>query len=355
MPRFDSNPEVLRVDTDEMFAYDGVRTPGITAAVGASVAAFNAVLHFEDRTYNALPVVNVATGVLGLLSNKYDPARGAARVPDRKPVHRGLGEPGVLLLRRMRRVLTKVVRAMCDVLRAPDILGVIEIDNLASLTAIANAANAYGGGCARRPTRLSSWSRIPATQNTGFLVKTTQTGNPRVTVIATQRINTIEGGMDPGTIFTSGDRRPYLLRATVAGTTNPAPLPVSVILNHPRSLIDSDIPGGDAARQKRLNHALYAAHLIKRLQTEDPNVKLALIGDLNAFEFSDGMVDVMGVLRGDPVPDAATYLAGDSIDVFGTPGVADLINLTTELAARRPVHLQLPRRPPGAGSHPGES
>jgi hypothetical protein len=41
VPRFDSNPEVLRIDTDELFAYDGVRTPGITAAVGASVAAFN--------------------------------------------------------------------------------------------------------------------------------------------------------------------------------------------------------------------------------------------------------------------------------------------------------------------------
>jgi hypothetical protein len=74
---------------------------------------------------------------------------------------------------------------------------------------------------------------------------------------------------------------------------------------------------------------LYAAYLVRRLQSENPNVNLALIGDLNAFEFNDGIVDVTGILRGDPVADAATYLAGDSIDVFGTPGFSDLINLTT--------------------------
>lgn len=330
VPRFDSNAEALRVDTDELFALDNVRTPGITAAVGALVAPFTAVLHFEDRSYNALPIVNVASAVQSLLSNNVLQPVAAVPLPSSSQFTIASANLEFFSSSDTNR-LSKFVRAMCDVLRAPDILGMIEIDSLTSLTAIANGANAYGGGCADSTYAAFLSDPDTATQNTGFLVKTTKDSTTRVTVLSTQRTRTVEGGLDADAVFLTGDRRPYLLRATVSanGATG---LPVTVILHHPKSLIESDVPVGSPDRQKRLNHALYAANLVKRLQTEDPNVKLALIGDLNAFEFNDGIVDVLGILRGNPVPDDETYLAGDSIDVFGTPSVEDLINLTGSLA-----------------------
>lgn len=317
--RFDTNPEVLRVDTDELFAYDGQRTPGITAAVGASVAVFTAVLHFEDRRYNALPVVDTANDVRSLLSDNV--LRPVQPVPGVRANQFTISSANLEFFSSSDTArLAKVVRTVCDVLRAPDILGVIEIDNLGSLTAIANAANSFGGGCTG--SEYTAYLSSPDTpeQNTGFLVKSS-----RVTVIDAVRVNTVEGGLSPAAIFTQGDRKPYLLRATIS--QGGQSLPVTVILHHPKSLIDSDIPAGTSDRQKRLNHALYAANLVKRLQAENPDVLLALMGDLNAFEFSDGIVDVVGILRGDPVPDEETYVAGDSVDVYGTPG-SDLVNLT---------------------------
>lgn len=325
VPRFDSNPEVLRVDTDELFAYDNIRTPGITAVVGAKVAAFTAVLHFEDRTYNALPVVANANSVLGLLSNNV--LQPVTAVPRPKGNQFTLSSANLEFFSASDTArLAKVVRAVCDTLRAPDILGVIEIDSLASLNAIANGVNTFGGGCAG--SQYAAFLTDPDTsdQNTGFLVKTTVANGTRVAVLEVARARAIEGGLDPAVIFTSGDRRPYVLRATVSG--NGQTLPLAVVLNHPKSLIGADLSTGDADRQKRLNHALYAANLVRRLQTENPNGNLALMGDLNAFEFNDGLVDVTGILRGDPVPDAQTYVAGDSIDVFGTPNFADLVDLT---------------------------
>lgn len=325
VPRFDTNPEVLRVDTDELFAYDEQRTPGITAAAGASMAAFTAVLHFEDRRYNALPVVGSSADVLSLLSN--NALKPVQPVAEPRGNQFTIASANVEFFSSSDTArLEKIVRAFCDVLQAPDILGVIEIDNLQSLTAIANGLNAFGGGC--RGSQYAAFLSDPDTssQNTGFLVKTERTNGTRVTVLDTIRVNTVEGGLDPNVIFTQGDRRPYLLRATVSG--NGQRLPLTVILNHPKSLIDSDVPAGANDRQKRLNHALYAASLVKRLQTEVPGVNLAMIGDLNAFEFNDGIVDVIGILRGDPVADPATYVANDSIDVFNTPGFSDLINLT---------------------------
>jgi hypothetical protein len=326
VPRFATNPEVLRVDTDELFAYEGQRTPGITAAVGASVAPFTAILHFEDRHYNALPVVSTSGEVLNLLENNFLSAVKPSPAPRGNQFTIASANLEFFSSSDTNR-LAKVVRSICDVLRAPDILGVIEIDTLSSLNDIAFGLNTFGGGCTGSEYAAFLTDPDTSSQHTGFLVKVARTNGIRVTVVDTNRVNTVEGGIHPNAIFTQGDRRPYILQATVSG--NGQSLPVTVILHHTKSLIGSDVPAGTGDRQKRLNHALYAASLIRRLQMEDPNVNLAVMGDLNAFEFSDGIVDVLGILRGDPVTDQETYLNGDSVDVYGTPGYSDLINLTS--------------------------
>ena len=76
-----------------------------------------------------------------------------------------------------------------------------------------------------------------------------------------------------------------------------------MILNHLRSLIDvnSDEPFGTTGltvgarvREKRRLQAEDLADLI----ASRINEKLVVLGDMNAFEFNDGLVDVIGTLEG---------------------------------------------------------
>ncbi|MCB1056754.1 MAG: thrombospondin type 3 repeat-containing protein [Acidobacteria bacterium] len=71
------------------------------------------------------------------------------------------------------------------------------------------------------------------------------------------------------------------------------------MVNHTRSLsgID-DATSGPRVRQKRLEQANSIAQKIQTFQTTNPTIPLVVIGDLNAYQFSDGYVDVVGRMRG---------------------------------------------------------
>jgi len=80
-------------------------------------------------------------------------------------------------------------------------------------------------------------------------------------------------------------------------------LPILVIVNHLRSMSSlSDPTEGPRVRAKRQAQAEYLANLIQGFQAADPDVLLASVGDYNAYPFSDGYVDVVGTVRGDPAP-----------------------------------------------------
>ena len=86
-----------------------------------------------------------------------------------------------------------------------------------------------------------------------------------------------------------------------------------VINNHLRSL-----GGIDTARTrlKRHEQAQSVAARIQAIQSDDPALPIVVTGDLNAFEFSDGYVDVVGLLSGTSVQDANLV----NIENAGVPG-----------------------------------
>ena len=45
------------------------------------------------------------------------------------------------------------------------------------------------------------------------------------------------------------------------------------------------------------------------MQSANPGERIVLVGDFNAFEFNDGYVDVLGVVKGTPAPDAEVLTA----------------------------------------------
>jgi predicted extracellular nuclease len=104
------------------------------------------------------------------------------------------------------------------------------------------------------------------------------------------------------------------------------PLPVTILLNHLRSMSSIDDPAdGPRVRAKRRAQAEYLAGLVQQRQSNAPSENLVVIGDFNAFPFNDGYVDVMGTIKGKPAPSNEVTLA--STDLVEP----DLINLTDEL------------------------
>jgi len=95
------------------------------------------------------------------------------------------------------------------------------------------------------------------------------------------------------------DRPPLLIEGRWVADGLPGS-PIRVINVHMRSLGSIDSPSsGERVRQKRLEQAESLATVVQDLQTADPATPLIVVGDFNAFEFTDGYVDLVGHVKGD--------------------------------------------------------
>jgi hypothetical protein len=194
--------------------------------------------------------------------------------------------------------VAKAARYVIDILRAPDILGVIEVGTLADLQALAASINAEAA------TSYTAYledgdGTTPADgfeQNVGYLVNAA-----RVQVLGTEQVFRGKQFTFAGVTDLLHDRPPFILEARmIDGGT-----PVTVIVNHLKSLIGvnsvapyagSAFTEGQRNREKRRLQAedladLVAAHV---------HGNLVVMGDMNAFEFNDGLVDVVDTIAGEP-------------------------------------------------------
>jgi len=218
--------------------------------------------------------------------------------------------------------LAKTAGAICDYLKAPDILGVVEVENLRVLGLLADRINANCASAPHYVPYLSQGNDVGGI-NVGFLVSTRTVG-AGVTRVGVREV--VQFGKDAtlanpdGSTSLLNDRPPLLLRADVHHD-NGAVYPVTVVVNHLRSLsdIDSVAPGsngwstdGARVRAKRGAQAAYLAGLVQQMQVANPDEKIVLVGDFNAFEFNDGYVDVLGVVKGTQAPEDQVLTYVDS-------------------------------------------
>jgi uncharacterized protein len=215
--------------------------------------------------------------------------------------------------------LTKTSLAICDFLKTPDILGVVEVENLRVLGLLADRINST---CASAPAYvpyLVQGNDVGGI-NVGFLVSNRSLGTlARVQVLEVTQFGKTDVINNPNsTTSILNDRPPLMLRAIVhsgSGST----YPVTVYVNHLRSLngVGDAGPGSSGwptenarVSAKRTQQAVFLANLVQARQAADPNENIVLLGDFNAFEFSDGYADVMGIVSGAPEPESQvlTYL-----------------------------------------------
>lgn len=284
LPVWDGNPEVFEIDFDRLI-------PGFGAPLNAgAVVSATGPLGFSFGDYQIWPTAATWTD-----ADVRRPVRAAAAG------EMTVGSANLLRLfdtvddpavddptptaDQVARQLAKLAGYIVDGLGAPDVVAVQEVENLFVLDQLAAAIAAREPG-AVYTAYLEEGNDVGGIDN-GFLVRDT------VTVHAVTQLGAAETlSLDGSPLH---DRPPFLLEGTWSG--GGTSLDVVVMNLHQRSL--SSIETSSRTRQKRLEQAESVAVKVQDLQTANPAVNLVVVGDYNAFQFSDGFVDVVGRIAGD--------------------------------------------------------
>ena len=201
-----------------------------------------------------------------------------------------------------------------DVLKLPDVLGVVEVENLTVLQALAAKLAADSG--VTYAARLEEGNDIGGI-DVGFLVRT-----DRATINTVTQLGKTVTWNDPTGSPTAllNDRPPLLLEATFTGAGGAMPFAVMVV--HPKSRSCVDQTGGanctqadvDRNRLKRFLQGKYHAEQIQAFQVANPGTQLSVVGDFNDYQFSDGWTHMLGAMAG-RYDDAANLLdyAGNTV------------------------------------------
>jgi uncharacterized protein len=326
VPRFDGNPERLRVDSD---AQPGV--PPMDVQVGQVSSSLVGVLDYGFRAYTLLPDAQPVSFSFP-----------AARAPLRAAADHEFSVAFINLGRFFDTtddrdvgdvVLTpnafasRVAKASLYIRRSlalPDVVAVAEVENLATLRTLAAVLN--------RDARNDGLEDL---MYEAFLEEGNDPGGIDVGALVKRRVEVLELRQEGkhetfrATPSTSpevlNDRPPLLLTVRSTNAQN-AQIRLTLLVNHLRSLNDVDSPtSGARVRAKRAAQAEFLAGLVQRRLADDPLERILVLGDLNAFEFSDGYVDVVGTIAGRPA-------AREEV-VVGTRDLVDpdLVNLLVTL------------------------
>ena len=347
IPRWDFNPELFQVD------FDAIGGTLFALNTGATVTNLVGPLDFGFRRYTILPEPATLPVVAGGIAPtavtaptaqeftvaSYNLERFFDTVDDP-----AITEP-VLTSAAFNRRLQKASLGIRDFMRTPDVVGVVEVENLTTLQALATQIN-NDAVAASQPNPLYTARLVEGNDiggiDVGFLIKQSiVTGTtPRVTINAVVQEKA-------GELFVNADAstellndRPSLRLDAVINNAAGATFPVTVIVNHLRSLnnIDDNSAGsfgwttaGQRVRAKRQKQAESLADIVQLRQSANPSERIILVGDFNAFEFNDGLVDSMDVIKGTPVADNATAVPGDGVDLVNP----DLTLLLDPVATQR--------------------
>ncbi len=330
LPEWDGNPEVFELDPDKLGLANLQITAGSTfTATGGLGYEFGGYelwassVSVDSAAALPAPVRARAAGELTVGSlNTYRLFDDVDNIPDTDALGATRDDVVVPTAEYDRRRV-KLAMYVVDVLDAPDILGVEEVESLAVLSDLAAEIATYDPGVSY--TAYLEEGNDVGTIDVGFLVRDS------VSVSAVTQLGRSETFVFSGNTDLTHDRPPLLLEASYVA--NGTPFPVAVMVNHTRSLGGIEDPtDGPRVRAKRLQQAGSIAAFVQAYQGAHPDVPLIVVGDLNAYEFTDGYVDVVGRIAGSHV-DADDLVADGDFDGTWTDVDPDLEMRVLDLAA----------------------
>ena len=295
VPVWDGNFERIMVDSGAgLVASGSTRRAQVQVTTGTIVTGIEGPLDYAFDNYRIVLDYNITPGTSGGVT-------AAVPVPTPNAGEFTIASANLENFTNNATRLNKASLAIRNVMRTPDIIGLIEILDQATLTALANKVNAD----AASPSTVNYQaflSETAATQDIGYLVNTA-----RVTLVGTPTAQFV------GKQFTYAgetddlhDRPPFILTADVPQSSGTGTFRVTIILNHTKSLIAVDSPrprgaGGTEGGRNREKRRLQAEDIADLIQARQ-NENLVVMGDFNAFDFNDGLGDVIGTIKGTPAP-----------------------------------------------------
>ncbi len=334
LPWFDTNPEMIRVDTD---AQTGAKPFIVTA--GATVKNVVGVLDYSYRRYTILldassqPVVEGNKSYVGVsAAGPREMTVGAFNIEnffDDEQNSDNVQKEAVLPKDFFQKRLNKASLAIRLVLSLPDVLGVEEVENLKVLKKLAAKINADAVAAGLPDPKYEAFleeGNDVRGIDSGFLVKST-----KVKVLETKQLAKNEElkmeGRSGDKLF---DRPPFMIRVQAIDPSSQEPLTLTAIVNHFKSYGGIDDPkDGLRVQTKRAQEADWLANFVAERAKADPNERMFVCGDFNAFVVNDGYNDLIGTLIG--TPDQNVAVPGKT---FAT-GLIDLALLKSLPAADR--------------------
>jgi predicted extracellular nuclease len=326
---WDGNPEILEMDADFLI-------PGLldTELAGGTRFSAEGVIGFDFGDYEfwpssltivegsnqvVRPVPVAASGELTIGSfNVFRLCDALANSPSTCAATTALETD----TNRVTHQLGQVSVYIRSVLRSPDVVGLQEVENLGILQQLATQIAADGG-----PTyqaELIEGNDVGGI-DVGYLINTARVSNSVITQLADD-----ETWNDPQGSATAilHDRPPLLLAADFIG--NGRPFRFHVINNHTRSRggVDVSNADGERLRAKRYIQAASIAALVQGLQSNaaTASVPLFVIGDHNAYQFTDGYVDVVGLIAGTYNNDENTCAPSNGVTTCKLPAGANIVS-----------------------------
>lgn len=340
IPTWDSNPELLYFDSLVFGA------PAIDVTSNATLTNLSGVMDFSFGSPEFLIDAANRPTVTGLMTAQAVPARASNEFTiasfNMERFYNDITDadnPGssvvIVTSAAYQRRLAKASLAIRNVLNFPDIIGAQEIENINVLTDLANKVSTDASAAGQTDPVYKPYLFLATDGtaiNTGVLVKST-------------RVNTVKAEQfGLSTTFTNSvgnqavlnDRTPLVLHAGIKRPGGAPDYAITFIDVHQRSLINVDDPTstGATVRLKREAQAEYLASLIQGYQAAGEHV--ITVGDYNAFEFSDGFVDSLGVVKGSPVP--STQVITTPATGLANPPLVDLVTLLP--AAQRQSYVE---------------
>lgn len=331
MKIFDGNPEVVRVDTNEQTGEGASSVLNVTART--TVSNVTGVMHYGYGRYTVLtdpsskitasaavkPLPLPATtdrqfSIAGMnLENFFDDKDD----PDIRE--------DVLTPEAFDRRLKKVSMAVRDYLQMPDVIGTVEVENLSALKRLAERINADAVAAGKPDPKYTAYleeGNDGRGIDNGFLVKSS-----RVKMIEVKQFGKSDKFKNPDTGEDEflNDRPPLILRASIDDAKTGKPFEFAVIVNHLKSFLGYIDPKQMAnVRMKKKLQAEFLARFAQDQLKTNPNEMFAFVGDFNAYQFDDGVMDVIGTIKGKPAgKDEVLMPSGDLVN----PDLTDLVDV----------------------------
>lgn len=328
IPIFDSNSERLRIEST---AQPGAQAIDVTSF--AEIRNLTGVMHYAFRTYTVfvdpgsrpsisnfvkatpLPAPNERQFSVAALNleNFFDDEDDPAIKED------------IVTTEAFERKMKKISLGVRDFMMLPDVVAIAEAENLSALKRLADRINkdAETNG---KPNPKYEAFLIDGNDgrgiDNGFLVKTS-----RVKIIEVKQFGKDEKYRNPNTKEDNllNDRPPLMLRASIEDAKNVKPFEFTVFANHLKSFSGYNDPKQqDNVRMKKRLQAEFLAKLVQERQSKNPSERIILAGDFNAFQFNDGIVDLMNTIKGKPAPKETVMNPSED---FVNPDMINLVDL----------------------------